>query len=473
MKSIKWTLLAFLLPTMALLMCGELWLSWRELRIAANAAYDRSLTGAIKGINAKISTESGGLGVELPYEMLEAFQLTADGKVFYRISTQDGLVTLGNADLPAPPKELELGEPVFYDSEYFGEPVRIGAYMRRLDKPLYGAQTQNLVIQVAESTEARASFVFALQRQNVLLDLLLVFVIALLMAVSIALALRPVLRVRAEVLSRARDDLAPIDPTGVPREIGPLVEAINHHLGQWVQLARSQSQFLEDASHQLRTPLAVLRTQVEYALREPELPRVRDALAAMQSGIERSTRLVNQLLALAHVNNASTEGEPAETIQLDTLVNDTARSLLSQARKKRQIVSFVAPPEGVVVEGSPVLLREAVTNLLDNAIKFAPAAGQISLDVTEQAGLAQVRITDNGPGIAAADRGHLGERFRRGKTARPGGAGLGLAIAKAIMEQHQGHLRIEDTPDGQGVSIVLELPARHRPAGEWTKENAT
>ena len=154
MKSIKWTLLAMLLPALVVLMCGELWLSYRELRISANAAYDRSLAGAIKGIDAGVSTESGGLAAELPYQMLEFFQLTAGGKVLYRISTEDGLVTLGNADLPKPAVPLTPGVPYFYDAEHFGEAVRIGAYARRLDKPLYGTQAQTGINQVAESTNS-------------------------------------------------------------------------------------------------------------------------------------------------------------------------------------------------------------------------------------------------------------------------------------------------------------------------------
>ena len=472
MKSIRWTLLAFLLPALAVLMCGELWLSYRELRSAANAAYDRSLAGAIKGIDAGVSTASGGLAVELPYQMLEFFQLTANGKVFYRISTEDGLVTLGNADLPAPKILLTPGVPHFYDAEYFLEPVRIGAYLRRLDKPLYGQDTQNVVIQVAESTQSRSTFVAGLLHQGVVLDVLLVFAIAALMTAAVVLALRPVLRVRAEVLERAQDDLAPMDPTGVPREIRPLVEAINHHLGQWVKLARTQAQFLEDASHQLRTPLAVLRTQVDYAMREPEPARVQDALQAMQGGIERSTRLVNQLLALARVNNLVTWAESTEPLCLSSLVNDVARTMLSQARRKRQDFAFVAPVPEVYVEGVEVLLREAVMNLVDNAIRYAPEDGHITLVVDVQDALARVSITDDGPGIPAAERPHVGERFRRGKAAMAGGAGLGLAIAKAIMEQHRGELQMADDPAVPGLTIRLVLPACNGVPESFEKEPA-
>lgn len=458
MTSVRRTLLALLLPALAVLMCGELWLSYRELRSAGNAAYDRSLAGAIKGIDARVSTQSGGLSVELPYQMLEFFQLAANTKVFYRITTEDGLVTLGNADLPEPQSPLQEGVPFFYDAEYFGEPMRIGAYVRRLDKPLYDKQAQNLVILVAESTEARADFVRGLLRQAAVFDALLVLVIALLLTAAVVVALRPLLRVRAEVLQRAQDDLAPMDPAHVPLEVRPLVEAINLHIGKWTQLARNHEQFLEDASHQLRTPLAVLRTQIEYARREPEIGRVHSALDAMHSGIERSTRLVNQLLALARVTNTVTRAESTETIALSQMANSVARTLALEARRKRLDFAFLEPAQEIFVEGAEVLLREAVMNLVDNAIKFAPVGGHVTLTVEQHDAEAWFSVSDDGPGIAASERMHLGERFHRGKSALPGGAGLGLAIAKAIMEQHGGRLQALDNRSGCGATMRLSLP---------------
>lgn len=448
-----------LLPALVLLMCCALWLSYRELRAAANAAYDRSLAGAIRGIDARISTDSGGLGVELPYQMLEFFTLTVEGKVFYRIATEDGMVTLGNADLPVPPQKLPADVLYFYDADYFGDPVRIGAYTRRLEKPLYGVDTQYVIIQVAESTRPRSEFATNLLWQSITLNALLVPMIALLMIAAVVLALRPLARVREAVLARANDDLTPMDPTQVPLEVRPLVEAINHQLTQWVRLAKNQRQFLDDAAHQLRTPLSVLRTQTEYALREPDQQRVHSALLAIRSGIERSTRLVNQLLVLARVRGANSWVESTERLNLAVLVKDAAQSMLLVARGKRQDFAFIEPSDSIVVSGVEVLLREAVTNLVDNAIKYAPLGGSISISVDREGDQARVTVSDNGPGIPADEHATLGERFRRGKTASEGGAGLGLAIAKAIMEEHHGSLRISERRDeGTGLTVELVMP---------------
>ena len=227
MQGLKHKLLLLLMPPLLVLLGGELWLSYRELGVAANSAYDRSLGGAIKAIDASISLASGGLSIELPFTVLEFFQLSNNGRVFYRVSTEDGLVSLGNADLPPPNTKLISNVPVFYDALYFGTAVRIGSYARELDKPLFGHKMQRVVIQIAETRETRTSFAHGLLKQAIVMDALLVMIVAALLAIGIVLALRPLQLLRNEILSRAQDDMTPIEPGNVPLEIRPLVAAIN------------------------------------------------------------------------------------------------------------------------------------------------------------------------------------------------------------------------------------------------------
>ena len=458
MTTLKRKLLALLLPSLTLLLCGELWLNYRALQVAANSAYDRSLLGAIKSIDANISTKAGGLGMELPYTMLEFFQLTASGSVFYRVSTEDGLVTLGNADLPAPLGDLQSGVPHFYDAEYFGEPVRIGIYARLLAQPLYGTSPQRVLIQVAESINSRTTFARGLLLQAALLDALLVLLVALLLAVGVVLVLRPLQKLRREVAERAQDDMTPINPAQVPSEVRPLVDAINKHVERYRQLALSQSQFLDDASHQLRTPLAVLRTQIEYAMREPELPRVAEALGAMHRCIDHATRSTNQLLSLARANNAGMAVAAMERLDLNALVEDVGRIFLPEARRKKHDFGFVAAPQKIRVVAIEPLLREAVANLVDNAIGHLAENGHITLTVSGDAFTAKVTVADNGPGMSDEERSHIGERFWRGKAAQEGGTGLGLAIVKTIAELHGGQLTASTGPDHTGTTMELTLP---------------
>ena len=201
--SIRRSLIVLLLPGLGAVVAGELWLAWRTASEAADAAYDRSLLGAVKSIDSSLSTASGGLGVELPYRMLEFFELTAQGQVFYRVATEDGLVEIGSVNLPSPPRPLKTGQPQFHEGVYVGQPVRVGSYARNLNPPLAG-QTgpQRVVIQVAETLEARNDFHRALVLQSLARDVLLMVAASVLLLLAIAWAIRPLDRLRQEVDAR-------------------------------------------------------------------------------------------------------------------------------------------------------------------------------------------------------------------------------------------------------------------------------
>jgi two-component system sensor histidine kinase TctE len=251
--------------------------------------------------------------------------------------------------------------------------------------------------------------------------------------------------------------MTPVDTTKVPLEVRPLVDAINWHVDRFDQLMQSQRRFLEDASHQLRTPLTVLRTQVEYALREPDIDRIRDALFGMQRGIERSARLVNQLLFLAKAENVGMAGF-LEPLNLVHIAEQVGLSLLSEARSRQQDFGLVISDEHIPVMGSETLLIEAVQNIIHNAVRYVPEGGQITVSVMILDGAGCIKVSDNGPGMSAEERAQAGQRFRRGKAARNDSAGLGLAITKAIAEQHRGHLIIGEGPDHRGLTVSLQLP---------------
>ncbi|HSV60431.1 MAG TPA: sensor histidine kinase N-terminal domain-containing protein [Variovorax sp.] len=453
-----------LLPGMLLVVSAQLWLTWRTAVDAADAAYDRSLLGAMKSIDANISTESGGVGVELPYRMLEFFELTASGQVFYRVATEDGLVEIGNADLPSPARPLQTGKPQFTDTLYFGEPIRLGSYARLLDRPLAGqGAAQRAVIQVAEPLRSREQFTRSLVLQALLRDLVLVLVGGVLMVTVIAWALRPLSRLRNEVLSRPPQDLTPIAAVDIPADVQPLVEAINQHVERTQRLIEARRRFIDDASHQLRTPLATLTTQVGFALREPDPSRLRDALQAVKGQLDETIRQANQMLALARADSA----EPTvEAIDLASFAAEVTRAWWLEARTKDIDLGLEAADEPVWVAAHPGLLKEALSNLLHNAIRYTPASGQVTVRVCASAVDASLTVIDSGPGIPPAERQHAGERFFRASNASQSGSGLGLAIARSIAQRHGGRLELGAGPDDRGflASIVLPRTRKHAQA---------
>jgi two-component system sensor histidine kinase TctE len=450
------TLLLILLPSMLGVAAGEIWLTWRTAVGAANAAYDRSLYGAIKAIDANISTESGGVGVELPYRMLEFFQLTAGGEVHFRIATEDGLVELGNADLPPPPLPLDTGRPQFHDAEYYGERVRIGSYARPLEATTGDPEGDTrIVIQVAESVSSRSDFTRTLVLDAISRDVLLIGIGAVLLALLVSWALKPLQRLRREVLGRRPDDLTPIDIAAVPREVEPLVEAINHHVLRGREMAEERRRFVDDASHQLRTPLATLAAQLAYTLREPDPVRVRHALQAIKAQLDDTVHRTNQMLALARADTAAIETAP---IELNALAEDATREWWSEARERRIDLGFEPVEQPTRVHGHDGLLREVLRNLLHNALKYTPPGGHVTVRVGRHPAFAELSVCDDGPGIPAAERERAGQRFFRASNAQAPGSGLGLAIVRSVAARLGGRMRVDAGAGGRGCLVAVLLP---------------
>ena len=456
------TLLLLLVPGMLTLAGIEFWLTWRTAVDAANSAYDRSVLGAIKAIDANISTASGGLGVELPYVMLEFFELTAAGQVFFRVATEDGLVEIGSADLPQPEQALATGRPLFGDGTYIGEAIRIGSYARLLDPPLAGQPAgQRVVIQVAETLGSRQEFIRRLVLDSVARVLGLIMAAMLLLVVAVAWALRPLSRLRGEVEARQPGDLAPISATGVPADVRPLVEAINHHVERSRRQGEARRRFVDDASHQLRTPLTTLTTQVGFALRAQDEDARQEALLAIKSQLDETVRQANQMLALARTDTVELEPEPVELVEHAETVT---RRWWSEARERRIDLGFEAPPHATLwVAAQPALLQEALSNLLHNALRYTPAGGSVTVVVKGDGSTAVLCVVDNGPGIPEAERSRAGERFFRSSNASVPGTGLGLAIVRSIAERHGGELRIGAGPDGAGLAVSIVLPLMAAP----------
>lgn len=453
--SLKRTVLTLLLPTFAVLGTIELWTTYRTTADAANSAYDRSLLGAIKAMDANISTASGGVAVELPYTMLEFFELTAAGQVYFRVGTEDGLIEVGSPDLPRPDIPLTSRVPHFYDAEYFGEKVRIGAYARHLDKPLGSGGQQRIVIQVAETLTSRAHFIDRLLLQSVRRDLFLLAAAGSLLVFVFGLTLRPLARLHDEVGARSPLDLTPIDSASVPVDMRPLVEAINLHMARNQESMAARSRFVDDASHQLRTPLATLRTQLDYALRETDADNIRHALDAISRQLDDATYRANQMLSLARADAA--EAAPA-SVDLHALALQAAREVVLLAREKRIDLGFDGRDQSLFVLGDAGLLREAMLNLLHNAIRFAPGHGQVSVRLGRMPGYAWFSVIDNGPGIPPDQLPRISERFFRARNTALGGSGLGLAIARAVAEKCGGRFTIINNTDGPGCTASLYLP---------------
>ena len=267
---------------------------------------------------------------------------------------------------------------------------------------------------------------------------------------------------RDKLLARTPQDLSPIDQAEVQVEIRPLIEAMNHHTQRIEKMIESRQRFIADASHQLRTPLSEMRTQVEYTLRQDDPKATRETLGDVRLWIDNQTRLISQLLMTERADPDVLQQHPTTALDLAALARDVALEFVSTARRKTIDLSFEGPHEAVSIQGNALLLHEMVANLIDNAIRYTPPYGSITVRVlltgAASGGHAVLEVADNGPGIAPAEQARVFERFYRGANAGANtfGSGLGLSIVRDICASHQAAITL-GSPSGGGSGLCARV----------------
>ncbi|MGO4328564.1 sensor histidine kinase [Cupriavidus sp. 2TAF22] len=421
----------------------------------ANQAYDRTLLGSALAIAERVSVQNGELSVDVPYAALEMLETRSQDRIFYKVSCLDPpKVFTGHEDLPDPPRPPQDDAPLFLDAVYNAEPVRLVA----LRRPVYDARICGpLLIEVGETTGAREALSKRILVDASAMQLTLIVVAALLIALGVRRGLLPLRRIRDEIKGRDETDLTPIATQTVPREVVPLVEAINLHTQRQRQINEAHRQFIADASHQLKTPLAVLRTQAAQALAQSDAQRMRQIVEEIHDSTDATSRMIQQLLALAR----SEAGHIVDDEELDLveLARQASFDLLPQALDKRIDLGFDGSAP-VWMTGKALLLRELASNLVDNAIRYTPEGGKIDVSVTrDAAGDAVLEVDDNGPGIPPDERDKVFGRFYRARGARADGCGLGLSIVKQIADRHGAHVELGQAPGNAGLRVRVRFPS--------------
>jgi two-component system sensor histidine kinase TctE len=259
------------------------------------------------------------------------------------------------------------------------------------------------------------------------------------------------------VAARSHRDRSPLSAEGVPGEVSPLLEAMNDLLARLDRALTLQGRFIADAAHQLKTPIAALRAQYEVALREPDAARMREALRQLEPGLDRLSRLVQQLLSLAR---NEPEGAPVlrlAPLDLNALALEAATAWVPEALKKAIDLGFEGTAQAVPIRGDGARLRELLDNLLDNAVRYSRAGGRVTVRV-QAAPVPAVHVNDDGPSIPAAERSRVFERFHRLLGSGQEGSGLGLAIAQEIARLHGGEIGLREDADGVGNTFSVSFP---------------
>ena len=497
---IRAQLLALLLPGMAALLALDSWTDYHDSSRALTLAYDQALVEPVVALHQSVSIAAGGeLVLAQPFDVVAMFEATEARQKFLHV----GDVPLDAAGQPAGPERSLLGPAdlppaaeahkpatvddgrggaiALYDAQYRGAAVRV-AELRRVVRDGLG-RPHAVQVRAAEATAWRERSREAVLRRELIEDGRMLLVMIVLVWVGLAWTLRPLERLRDVLRRRSPQQLEPLDASGVPGEVAPLVDAVNHHIADHRRMLQEQAEFLADASHQLRTPLAIMMTQAGYALRERDAGRTHETLQAIMDQLSRSRRVTEQLLAMAYASRAEEAAEAAPLIDLNTVARDVVLQHLALAHEMNQDLGFVdargedadgeadshSLPPVVPVQAQAAELHEALANLLHNAIRHTPVAGRITVEVRREGTMALAEVRDSGPGLRPDQYETVFRRFHHDSqqtgtrpTARRGGAGLGLAIARAYARRNGGDITFaagETRADGgRGLCARLALP---------------
>ena len=458
--SLRRYLLAGILIPVCLLVIINTFSLYRQTFAALNTAYDRTLLASAKSIGEQLDVsgydEQSELKVTVPYAALEAFEADNQSRLFYRVSSLNGEMVSGFAQLPFWRGQIPAKPPYaalvdFYDDVYQGEAVRVAVLLQ----PVASAQGRAMaVIQVAETLELRQALARKILIDTLWRQLILVLVIALVAVVVVQRATRPVRHLSARLQARAEGDLTPIAAPDAPRELLPLVDATNAVMARLQHLLDNQKRFVRDAAHQLRTPLAVLKVQVQSALRGDI--DAKSALGEINKTVDRATMLANQMLSLAKVEQLRQQPD-LEAIDLAQVARSVALDLspLIAAKDIEFSIETVAAP----IESHEWMLTELTRNLLHNAIGHTPTGGAVAVRIVRDSRYAAMTIADSGPGISAELATRLFQPFSAGRVGY--GSGLGLAICSEIVEALGGTISLENrVVQGRvaGLDATVRLP---------------
>ncbi len=453
--SIRRRVLAWLFLAMTLIFSANLLSSYYNNIAAADSAFDRLLLASASAIAERTVVREDGLLVDIPYVALDMLASTAQDRVFYAVSAPDGSVITGYPDLPLPTETSP--EPIFYNADYKQTSVRIVAIRSFVS----GSNVSGFaMIQVAQTRGDRDELSYNLLRQSAFRMLVIAIVGAIAAWFSVSIGLRPLTRLREALGRRSPEDVRPV-LHHVPNEFKPLVGAVNGMLKRLDGGLWSMRNFISDASHQLKTPLASLLAQSEMAMRENNLDDMHEALIKVNKSAKRTSRLAQQLLSHA----SATQSLPTfTTIDLAQLAHDTIEVLLPQAIAKTIDLGYEGDRQAAMV-GDRMMIGELILNLADNAIKYSPAGSVVTIAVRGEGNAVTLTIEDNGPGIAAENRQNVFERFIRLHDAKAEGCGLGLSIVLEITEKHGATITLHDAASG-GLKVVIIFPLPEKEASK-------
>lgn len=453
--SLRGQLLWWLLLPLFILLSVAAFFVYSETVKLTTLAYDRALFDSTQALSRQVRFQDGQVDVDLPAEARAILRYDEHDKIYFQVKDAQGTVIAGDRNIPEPPRDLRsLDQPIFYDANLDGRNVRVAAMF--LAAPANAASGEAL-IQVAETLVKRDSITRDALLGIVVMQLGILAFAALLVWLGVRRGLAPLDALQVEIASRSHVDLSPVPESDAPIEVRPLLHSINDLLLRLKANIDAQQRFIADAAHQLRTPLAGIKTQAEFALRQSAPEQIQHALRQLSVSAERASRLANQLLTLARAEPGALSEQHFQRLNLTQLTKDATTGWVPEALKKQIDLGYEGSEQEVMVRGDPLLLREMINNLLDNAIRYCPEGAQVTTRVSGE-GQPTLVVEDNGPGIPVEERERVFQRFYRAVASDVTGSGLGLAIVGDAAKAHGASVRLESLDGARGTRVTILFP---------------
>lgn len=423
----------------------------------ANAPYDQTLANALQVLNQQIEFDRGVVSLRMSTSARLALRTRENDGIFWKAVGPQGELIGGDGALPTP--EFKAG--VELNTVYYGT-KNLNDFEIRLAYIWTDLNTQSnapILLIAAESLDRRTQLANDIIKSVIIPQFVVLPIAALLIWFGLSRGIAPLNALQQRLRARRPDDLSPIDVRVAPSEIGPLLIAMNDLLTRLDSTMLAQRRFVADAAHQLKTPLAGLRTQAELAMRNVPPGDVQVSLEQIISGTSRATRLVNQLLLMANAENPNSIAMPP--INLAEVAREQTQSWVDVAIDKGIDLGFECPNTEITVRGQHLLLGEALNNLIDNAIRYTPSPGRITVSISVQGRQVILAVDDSGPGIPADERERVFDRFYRVLGSNVEGSGLGLAIVREIALKHHAKIFIKDSqqdvPYNSGARVEIHF----------------
>lgn len=448
--SIRKRMILMLVLVLGSITLARIGLGIYQARTIAEELYDQQLANSADSCAARLLEKNGVFETSLPPETLATFTHGHEDHFYYEIFDEGGNRIAGNTDMLKTAYNPETSQVhTFSSTKIMHEPFRL--LQSRIKVPESSLRTVTVV--AAETMHARSNLAKRIITSMVAAQLLVIIAsIAMVMLVTNAV-FAPLAKLRKTIINRSPSELSPIDDSSAPEDVQPLITAINELLMRSRTEIESRNRFIANAAHQLRTPIAGLKTYSSFGLRLTELNEMQDLVKKLDTGLDRVTHLMNQLLAMARVEHLKLAPCDLSTAVLERL--DEYRNL---AQDKEIELEFIRPQGEILINGDSTGLRDLIANLVENALRYTNKKGRVQVRLVPANGYVSLIVEDNGTGIPPAERERVFERFYRVPGTTGDGCGLGLSIVWEVVLAHKAKITIETPADGQGTIVKIDFP---------------